>query len=89
MRDDSVLAAIDAALAHPSFCGCGSNLTIVVRGDAVWLECAAFARPSRLPASVASAVRLVLHDRQFVVDGAEAESPAPVPADLRVAAGRA
>ncbi len=76
MHDDSVLVAIDAALRFPAFCACGNNLSIAMHDDAAWLECAAFAKPSRLPGRVASIVRTLLHDRSFVI-----EIPAP---DLRV-----
>jgi len=64
MHDDSVLVAIDAALRSPAFCGCGDSLTIAVHDDAAWLECASFAKPSRLP----SVLREMLHDRRFVVE---------------------
>jgi hypothetical protein len=74
MHDDSVLAAIEAALAHPAFCGCGTNLTIRIHGGGAWLECATLARPSRLPRPIAGIVRS-LHDRRFVI-----EVPPPVPA---------
>jgi hypothetical protein len=81
MHDDSVLVAIDAALRSPSFCGCGDTMTITVRDDAVWLECAALSAPSRLPAPVASFVRSMLHDHRFVVDipGAAVTAVAPIP----------
>ena len=68
MRDDTVLAAIDAALRSPAFCACGTNLTIAVHGDAVWLECAAFAAPTRWPVAIGAILRDLLHDRRFVVD---------------------
>ena len=64
MRDDSVLAAIEAALRSPAFCACGQNLTIAIRDDAAWLECATLAGPSRLPVFI----REALHDRSWVVD---------------------
>ena len=67
MHDDSVLVAIEAALAHPAFCGCGNNLTITVRDGAAWLECASLARPSRLPGPLAWLSR-AMHDRKFVVE---------------------
>jgi hypothetical protein len=64
MHDDSVLVAIEAALRSPAFCGCGNSLTIAVHEDAAWLECASFARPSRLP----SFLREAMHDRRFVIE---------------------
>jgi hypothetical protein len=70
MRDDSVLAAIDAALPSPEPCGCGRHLTVAVRDGGVWLECSAFGQPSRLPAKLATAVRGLLHDRRFLVRAA-------------------
>jgi len=72
MHDDSVLVAIEAALAHPAFCGCGANLTVRVHDGGAWLECATLGRPSRLPAPIAAIVRS-LHDRRLVV-----ELPEPV-----------
>ena len=67
MHDDSVLVAIEAALAHPAFCGCGDNLTVRVHDGGAWLECASLARPSRLPAPIARvaalAARSPLRDR--------------------------
>ena len=72
MRDDSVLAAIDAALSSPQPCGCGRHLTVAVRGGGVWLECSAFDEPSRLPARLAAAVRELLHDRRLLVQAPSA-----------------
>lgn len=68
MDDHTVLDAIEAALSSPVHCGCGDSLTVVVRDDAAWLECAAFATPSRLPAPVAAVVRDLLHDRRRIID---------------------
>ncbi len=68
MHDDTILAAIDAALRLPSFCACGNSLSIAVHDDAAWLECATFAAPSRLPAGVSQLVRGLVHDRRFVID---------------------
>jgi hypothetical protein len=81
MHDDSVLVAIDEALRSPAFCACGSNLTIAIRGNAAWLECTAFSRPSRLPKPLATFVNEMLHDRRFVI-----ELPAPVPGEALPAA---
>ena len=67
MHDDSVLVAIEAALAHPAHCGCGDNLTIRVRDGGAWLECASLTRPSRLPGPLARIARS-LHDRRFVIE---------------------
>jgi hypothetical protein len=64
MRDDSVLVAIESAFRSPAFCGCGNSLTIAVHEDAAWLECRSLTQPSRLPAIV----RLMLHDRRFVIE---------------------
>jgi len=92
MHDDSVLVAIDAALRSPSFCGCGNHLTITVHDDAAWLQCASLAAPSRLPASVASFVRSMLHDRRFVVDipgsAVIADAPAAGRASAPLRSGR-
>lgn len=68
MHDDSVLVAVEAALSRPAFCGCGTHMTLTTHDDAVWLECAAFERPSRLPNGLALFVRELAHDRQHVVD---------------------
>ena len=38
----------------------------------MWLECPTYVQPTRLPAVVASFVRSILHDRQFVVEIPEA-----------------
>jgi hypothetical protein len=73
MHDDSLLVAIDAALRSPASCACGKNLTVAIREDAAWLECVAFAAPSRLPTPVATFVRETLHDRSFLI-----EAPQPV-----------
>jgi hypothetical protein len=67
MRDDSILAAIEAAIPSPEACGCGRHLMVAVRDGGVWLECSAFDQPSRLPARLAAAVRGFLHDRRFLV----------------------
>ena len=79
MHDDSVLVAVDAALRSPSFCTCGDNLTIAVRDDVVWLECASFAQSSRLPGAVSQFVRSLLHDRRFVIDLPASDSRGPGP----------
>ena len=80
MHDDSVLVAVDAALRSPSFCTCGNNLTIAVRDDVVWLECASFAQPSRLRGAVSRFVRSLLHDRRFVIEIPPSDSHGPSPA---------
>jgi len=98
MHDDSILVAVDAALLSTSHCACGRNLTTAVDGDAAWLECVAFAQPSRLPAPIASRVRGVLHDRRFVARvpdrvtpvAAKVEAPVtPLPRPGRVVSTRA
>jgi hypothetical protein len=76
MHDDSVLVAVDAALRSPSFCACGTNLTIAVHDGAAWLECPTLAAPTRLPAALASFLRHALHDSRFVTDVPAAEDPA-------------
>ncbi len=76
MHDDTVLVAIDAALRSPAFCACGNNLTIAIRDDAAWLECASLAGPTRLPAPVARVVRTMLHDRKFVIEVPPVAGPA-------------
>jgi hypothetical protein len=68
MHDDSVMVAIDAALASSALCDCGDSLTITSGDDAIWLECVRRREPSRLPAPIASIVRDLLHDRRFVID---------------------
>jgi hypothetical protein len=67
MHDDSVLVAVEDATRTPNFCTCGRYMAVVQGGDAMWLECPAFAEPTRLPPRMAAAVRAVLHDRRFVV----------------------
>jgi hypothetical protein len=79
MNDVPVLEAIDAALSRPTFCTCGEYLTVAIHGDAAWLECPAFARPSRLPAAVSSLVRDLLHDSRLIT-----QMPAPRPGKARV-----
>lgn len=88
MHDDTVLVAIEAALRYPAYCACGRNLTIATRDGAAWLECAAFAKPSRLPGPVASIVRTLLHDRSFVIEVPAPDLRAPVKGALAVSAGR-
>ena len=92
MHDDSILIAVDAALLSTSHCACGRNLTIAVDGDAAWLECVAFAQPSRLPAPIASRIRGALHDRRSVARVPDRVTPAAVevkaPVTPLVAAGR-
>ena len=68
MRDDSVLIAVEHALSEPAFCGCGAPMHLEARNEAIWLECEAFERPSRLPDSLASLVRVLAHERVHVVD---------------------
>lgn len=72
MHDDSVLVAVDDATRTPNFCNCGKYLAVVEGDEAMWLECPTYAQPSRLPASLAKAVRMTLHDRRFVVEIPEA-----------------
>ena len=79
MHDDAVLVAVDAALRSPSFCSCGSDLSITVRDDVVWLECARFAEPALLPAPLARFVRELMHDRRFVITLPLSESRDPFP----------
>ncbi|MCJ7710694.1 MAG: hypothetical protein MUQ32_07650 [Chloroflexi bacterium] len=79
MHDDSVLVAVDAALRSPSFCSCGSDLTITVRNDVVWLECVRFAAPARLPDPLATFVRELMHDRRLVIRIPAAQSRGSAP----------
>lgn len=79
MHDDSVLVAIEDAFRSPAFCVCGNNLTVAIHDDAAWQECAAYARPSRLPRPLATLVRELLHERHFLVD------VPPAPAAVQVA----
>lgn len=76
MHDDSVLVAVEAALSRPAFCSCGNQLLLTTHDGAAWLECEAFARPSRLPSGLALLVRELGHAREQVVDLPEAEAPA-------------
>ncbi len=76
MHDDSVLVAIEAALSRPAFCSCGTQLRLATHDDAVWLECDAFERPTRLPNGLALFVRELGHDREHVVDLPEVEAQA-------------
>jgi hypothetical protein len=80
MHDDSVLAAVDAALSAPAFCMCGEQLALTSCDDAIWLECAAFTRPSRLPALLAGVLHTLGHDRRFVIELPAAVGAVPVPA---------
>ena len=68
MHDVPVLEAIDAALRRPTFCSCGEYLTVAVHDGAAWLECPAFARPSRLPSRVAAIAHELLHDRSLIIE---------------------
>jgi len=79
MHDDSILAAIDAALRSPTFCACGNNMTIGVHDDAAWLECATFSYPSRLPTRISQFVRRFMHDHRFIVSVPAASSALPGP----------
>lgn len=76
MHDEPVLVAVDAALRSPSFCPCGESLTIGQHDGALWLECPARTRPSRLPAPIAAVVRDILHDRRFVIEVPEVAASA-------------
>jgi hypothetical protein len=68
MRDDTVLIAVRQALSGPALCGCGTPMHLEARNEAIWLQCDAFDRPSRLPDKVASLVRVLAHERVHVVD---------------------
>lgn len=68
MHEDAVLVAVDAALRGPSFCLCGESLAIASHDAALWLECPARARPTRLPAPLAGLLRTLLHERRFVIE---------------------
>lgn len=86
MHDDSVLVAIEDATRTPRFCTCGKYLAVVQTHDAMWLECPTYTAPTRLPAAVASLVRSVIHDREFVVEIPEAlRTPA---APVKAAVGK-
>lgn len=67
MHDDSVLVAIDEALRSSTYCACGKSLGVTTHDNAAWLECQAFARPTHLPASLASLLRELVHHRTRVV----------------------
>jgi hypothetical protein len=76
MRDDSVLVAVEDALRRPAYCGCGSPQRIETHDNAIWLECTAFERPSRLPKGLALFVRDFAHDRKLVIELEDADSAA-------------
>jgi hypothetical protein len=76
MHDDSVLVAVESALSRPAFCSCGTQMQLSTHDGAVWLECTAFERPSRLPNGLALFVRELGHDRLHVIDLPEIEAPA-------------
>jgi hypothetical protein len=82
MRDDTVLIAVEQALSGPASCGCGAPMHLAARNEAIWLECDAFERPSRLPARLAGLVRVLRHERVHVVD-------LPRPDDRRTPEGSA
>ncbi len=75
MHDDSVLVAVEAALSRPAYCGCGTYLSLNTHDGAIWLECAQFEQPSRLPDNVAHFLRLLAHERRHVIDLPEADVP--------------
>lgn len=94
MHDDSVLVAIEAALHSPAWCACGDILTISVHDGAAWLECPAYAAPSRLPAMVSGFLRDLGHDRRRVVEvpgtwGEPSDKLRPTPAATSPMATRA
>ena len=74
MRDDSVLVAVEDALRRPAYCACGSPQRIETHDGAIWLECTAFGRPSRLPKGLALFVRDFGHDRKLVFDLEDVDS---------------
>lgn len=76
MRDDSVLVAVEDALRRPAYCGCGSPQRIETHDGAIWLECVAFERPTRLPKGLALFVRDIAHERKHVIDLPETEAAA-------------
>jgi len=75
MHDDSVLVAVEAALSRPAFCGCGTYLTLNTHDGALWLECAQFEAPSRLPDGVSYFLRWLAHERRHVIELPEVETP--------------
>jgi hypothetical protein len=93
MNETHLLEAIDEALRLPSFCACGENLTVDVHDGAAWLECPAFARPTRLPAGLASVAREFFHDRRRIaglpVSATSATAPGYDPHRLDLALFRA
>jgi hypothetical protein len=68
MNDDMLLITIDDTIGASSLCPCGKELRVVERGRTVWLECPAFAIPSRLPARVAAFLLESAHDRRPVAE---------------------
>jgi len=76
MHDDSILVAVEDALRRPAFCACGNPQHLETRDGAIWLECGAFDRPTRLPAGLALLIRDFGHDRKFVVELPEHDGPA-------------
>jgi len=75
MHDDSVLVAVEAAFSRPAYCGCGTHLSLNTHDGALWLECAQFEAPSRLPDGVAHFLRELAHERRHVIDLPEVETP--------------
>lgn len=79
-ENNAALVAIDAVLRTTQWCTCGKVLDLVAHGNGLWLECSAFAGPSRLPAPLAHVVRDLLHERSFVLELPEAEVVVPAAA---------
>jgi hypothetical protein len=82
VRDDIILTAIDEAVGSKALCACGKEFHLTERGDMLWLECPTFAGPTRLPASAASFLRELVHDRRPVA--ALPSAPALVPVAVTV-----
>ena len=69
MHDDTILAAIDAALRLPSFCVCwDAACRRAVDDDAAWLDCVTSAVLFRLAGGVSQLVRGLVHHRRVVID---------------------
>ena len=68
MRDDSVLVAVEDALRRPAYCSCGKPQRVETHDGAIWLECTAFERPSRLPKGFALFLRELAHDRTLIIE---------------------
>lgn len=86
MNDETLLFAIDDVFGASTLCACGKELRIAQHDGTVWLECPAYAGPTRFPARLAFFFRETTHDRRPVGALPTASTPAtagtPVPAPV-------